>query len=395
MSDTLISRSPDLQRLRDEGYSVEVLQGHLVVHDIPYVNARREVVRGKFVCALSPQGDRTGPPPNHVMLFMGEQPCDKDGQVIHGIQHQVQNQRLSDKVAMNFSFSSRPHGGSYPDYYEKVVTYTNILAGQAQAIDPRVTAQTFAALVDQEESSVFNYMDSNSSRAGISELTAKFNGLRIGIIGVGGTGSYVLDLVAKTPVAEIRLFDDDGFFHHNAFRSPGAASKEELEAQPKKVDHLHSIYSRMHRGVKPYPVRIAEDNLNLLDGLDFVFICIDVNSAKAVILPYLIAEGITFIDVGLGVGLVHGELAALLRVTVGTPSYHEHVVSRIGIADSEDDEYATNIQISELNMFNAALAVMKWKQLCQFYQDQTQAHHVEYDTSTGQITRQEVPEQVH
>jgi hypothetical protein len=37
--------------------------------------------------------------------------------------------------------------------------------------------------------------------------------------GLGGTGSYILDLVSKTPVNEILLFDSDDFLQHNAFRS--------------------------------------------------------------------------------------------------------------------------------------------------------------------------------
>jgi len=389
MSHALISRSADLKRLRDDGYAIEILSGHLVVHDIPYVNARRKVAQGKFVCPLNLQGDRTGPPPDHVMWFVGEHPCDRDGQVITAIQHSVHSARLSDDVVTQFSFSNKPLGG-YANYYDKVVTYTRIITAPGRSIDPSATAQTFRVMVDGDDSSVLNYIETNSSRAGIAELTAKFDGLRIGIIGVGGTGSYILDQVAKTPVAEILLFDDDDFLQHNAFRSPGAASKAELEARPKKVDHQHAIYSKMHKGIKPHAVRITEDNLELLDGLDHVFVCIDSNSAKAVILSHLCERGITFIDCGLGVNAVRGELIGQVRVTVVTPSYHDHLADRIGKADSDGDEYATNIQIADLNMLNAGLAVLKWKQLCGFYQDQTQAHHVEYVISTGQITRAEV-----
>ena len=35
----------------------------------------------------------------------------------------------------------------------------------------------------------------------------------------------------------------------------------------------------------------------------------------------------------------------------------------------EDDEYATNIQIADLNALNALMAVIKWKKLSGFYQD--------------------------
>ncbi len=39
MSRQLISRSPDLQRLEDEGYDLEIRSGYLLVKDVPYVNS--------------------------------------------------------------------------------------------------------------------------------------------------------------------------------------------------------------------------------------------------------------------------------------------------------------------------------------------------------------------
>ena len=79
-------------------------------------------------------------------------------------------------------------------------------------------------------------------QTGNSEMTAIVSGNRanaeklaqetVAIIGVGGTGGYILDQVAKTPAPEIRLFDADEFMSHNAFRAPGAASLEELRELP-------------------------------------------------------------------------------------------------------------------------------------------------------------------
>ena len=85
--------------------------------------------------------------------------------------------------------------------------------------------QTFKVVAPDKEQpeTPFNYIDTASSRAEIDVVTAKLAKLkRIAIVGLGGTGSYVLDLVAKTPVWEIHLYDGDAFLQHNAFRSPGA-----------------------------------------------------------------------------------------------------------------------------------------------------------------------------
>ena len=53
-------------------------------------------------------------------------------------------------------------------------------------------------------------------------VTRKLSLKNVAIVGLGGTGSYVLDLVAKTPVRQIHLDDGDMFLQHNAFGSPSA-----------------------------------------------------------------------------------------------------------------------------------------------------------------------------
>src|ERR1022692_2866772 len=79
MSHQLISRSPDLKRLQNEGYDLEIRSGFLLTKGIPYVNARREVCRGTLVVKLVLAGDVTTRPDDHVAYFAGEHPCRADG----------------------------------------------------------------------------------------------------------------------------------------------------------------------------------------------------------------------------------------------------------------------------------------------------------------------------
>ena len=383
-----INRSPDLKRLRDEGFEIEVKGGHLIVHHIPYVNCNREIKMGKLISTLSLNNDITITPDNHVIHFMGEQPCNNDGTIITAIQHANPNQTLFDGIIINYSFSNKPLNG-YANYYDKVVTYVEIISSQAKAINSTVTAKTFKVIEDKEEESVFNYIDTNSSRANISQINSKFKGQRIGIIGLGGTGSYVLDLVAKTPVDEILLFDSDEFLQHNAFRSPGAPSIESLNEQYKKVEYFESIYSKMRKGIKAYSVRVTEENIELLNGLSYVFVCIDSNSARGMIISRLKHYGVPFIDVGLGVEIADDSLMGIVRVTVGTPLKFDHIPSRIGTEEALDNEYSTNIQIADLNALNAVMAVLKWKKLCGFYKDLKEEHHSTYTINTAQLINED------
>jgi hypothetical protein len=384
MSNKLINRSTDLKRLRDEGYEIEVRGGHLIVHQIPYVNSNREVKIGKLISTLLMSNEVTLKPDNHVINFMGEHPCNNDGSIITSIQHVVVNQQLFNDIILNHSFSNRPPNG-YDNYYDKVTRYVELIIAPAKSLDPKVTATTFKVFECSEDESVFCYLDMNSSRANINFINEKFKGQRIGIIGLGGTGSYILDQVAKNPVDEILLFDNDEFLIHNAFRAPGAPTVETLNSQQMKVDYFTSIYSNMHRGIIPYAEKITEQNIELLKGLSFVFICIDSNSARGMIISYLKKFQIPFIDVGLGVEIVEDSLAAILRATLGTPSKHDHIVDRIGSIDTDDDEYSSNIQIADLNAMNALIAVLKWKKFYGFYKDLKEEHHTTYTVNTGQL----------
>lgn len=252
-------------------------------------------------------------------------------------------------------------------------------------MDPSKTAKVYEVIEAAEEETVFNYIDTNSTRAEIGVISEKLEGHKIGIIGLGGTGSYVLDQVAKTPVQEIHLFDGDRFLQHNAFRSPGAPSIKQLDKQYFKTEYFKMIYSKMHRGIKSHPNYLDESNLSMLEELNFVFLCIDKGSAKKGIIEYLIGNMIPFIDAGLDVNVAGQTLLATVRSTLVTDQMTSHIPSRISLTDRDADEYASNIQIADLNGLNAIMAVIKWKKHVQFYQDEEKEYSSIYDTNVNEM----------
>lgn len=385
MSQQQINLSPDLKRLQDEGFEIEIRNGgHLIVHHIPYVNTKCEIHYGKLIAPLTLSNNIALKPTDHVISFMGSYPCNKDGTEIEQLRHANPNQTLFEDIVLNYSFSNKPPNG-YNDFYEKIVRYANMISASAKSINKSVTAQTFRPIVSKDFNDVFNYVDTNSSRANINFINSKFNKHKIAIIGLGGTGSYILDLIAKTPVAEIHLFDGDILLQHNAFRCPGAVSIEDLDKQQLKVEYFASTYSKMHKKIIVHSVYVDDDTIGLLDGISFVFICIDSNKARNKIIASLLKKGIDFIDVGLGVNIVDDKLIGMVRTTTGTSSKNDHLAVRIGDIDVDDNEYASNIQIADLNALNANLAVIKWKKLCGFYQDLIGEHHTTYSINVSQL----------
>jgi len=392
MSQQLINRSPDLLRLRNEGYNIEIRAGHLLVRDIPYVNSKREIKFGVLVTELKLAGDVTTIPDNHVAMFSGEHPCHKDGSEITRIKHTSDRKQIDSDFAVDHSFSSKPSGG-YKDYYEKMITYIAIISSPAQSIDPNVTAQTFPVFASAvEDDSVFNYVDTASSRAGISVISKKLELARVGIVGMGGTGSYVLDFVAKTPVREIHIFDGDKFSQHNAFRSPGAPSVEDLGKHPSKVEYFREQYSRMHKFIVPNEGYITASNVDQLAGMDFVFLCLDTGSSRKLLLEKLEAFSVPFIDVGMGVQQENGALGGILRITASTMLSREKARKRIPVSEGDyDNVYSQNIQVADLNAITAALAVIKWKKLFGFYRDLENELNCTYTIDGNRIDNEDQP----
>lgn len=392
MRPQLINHSPDLLQLWEEGLSLEIKDGHLLVHDVPYVNSRKAIDYGTLVSTLNLAGDKTTTPDTHVAYFIGETPCDKNGNPIQSIINSTAPQALSGGIVINVTFSSKPKEG-YKNYYDKISTYLSIICNPAKALDDGVTERKFKVYpTDELESdSVFEYCDSNTSRAGIGVVTDKLKGHKIAIIGLGGTGAYILDGITKTPVKEIHLFDDDWFLQHNAFRAPGAPDIGTLKQRLKKVDYFHSIYSRMHRGIHKHGY-LLESNLHELDSMDFVFIAIDKGEIKKPIIKYLEQINKPFIDVGMGIHLIGDKLIGIVALTASTPEKREPVWNgRVSFADNQINDYTKNIQIAELNSLNAALAIIKWKKLIGFYQDLENEHHSNYSINVNMLLSEDQP----
>lgn len=389
-----IRASADLARLVNEGFDLAIQGGHLVVRGVPFVDGTGRVARGSVVSVLDLAGDRTVRPRSHIAYFAGGTPCDGQGRPLSML-HPRNQRSLGDGLEVSHLMSSQPRQGGYADYYQKVTTYVAQIEAHAQAVEPGVSARRGVGGASSPVFSPFRYVDTASARAGIGAFSERLAHHRIGIVGLGGSGSYILDLVAKTPVGRIHLWDADVFEQHTAFRTPGAASAEEIAARPAKVDHLARIYSRMHRGIVPHRRRMTQDTMGALRKLDFVFIAVDSPASRRPLVEFLEAVGKPFIDVGLGLHVSDEGIVGTVRVTTSTSEMRGHVRdrARIPMSGGEDgeDPYSTNVQIADLNCLNAALAVIRWKRLVGFYADFEREHWSAYSIDGNAMLNEERP----
>src|SRR5215210_7699322 len=109
MSRRPIALSPDLLRLQNEGYDIEIRDdGFLLVRNVPYVDSNRTVRRtGTLISKLKLSGDKTEKPDDHVAYWIGEHPCHADGSKIRSFENPSASTELGPGLRADFTFSAK------------------------------------------------------------------------------------------------------------------------------------------------------------------------------------------------------------------------------------------------------------------------------------------------
>lgn len=375
MYQKLLNHNSDLRQLRDTGYAIDVTPSYLIVRHIPYLDDKGELQFGVIATQMLIYGVNVKQE-NHQIYFAGSLPYGLDGKTIQHLGPQTaQRINLGDKysqIMVRWAFSNKPPNG-YKDFFEKIETYVAIISGPAIEKYPYATYLTFEEPLNKDEDMeeiMFEFPDTLSSRSKIEDISAKLNKEVVAIIGLGGTGSYILDFLVKTPVKEIRIFDFDIFELHNAYRSPGKMDSNEFKKY--KTDVYEARYNNFNKGIVKYNKAIDASCVNDLEGVTFAFVAVDSGEARNNIISILTANKIPFIDTGIGINRDVDSLSGLIRTTY-FPIDEKQIAEnkkQIPITDGNKDIYQTNIQIAELNALNACIAVMRYKQLKCFYTQQ-------------------------
>jgi hypothetical protein len=379
MPENRTALSPDVQRLVDEGYAVSIDGQYIVVENVPYVSAA-DVVSYAAIISAYQEKDGIAQVIDHTVWFTGTVPCTAKGESLaHVLVADTNPTVVAGRQALcRFSYKSeRPD--TLDNYYNKLTHYVRKLQSYVSVIEPTASAAGQGSISIRQERSVFFYPNTAIARAGLDSYEGKLKLAKVAIVGLGGTGSYILDTLAKTPVEEVHLYDDDIVEPATVYRMPGALTIDQAHQQARKTDHLRDVYSCMRTGIKSHPQRIDQGNVHELDDCNFVFIAVDHGPSRGLIARHLAEKGIPFIDVGMGVDKVpeDAKLLARVRITV-IDSETKSLVDRLPVADDQEDAVYNNIQVAELNALNAMLAIILYKQKIGFYSEEIAVNTLRY-----------------
>jgi hypothetical protein len=395
MYQRLVSHNADIDALVKKGYAIAFDSNFLVVRDIPYLDHEGQLRIGAFVTVLEFIDQDHVKQQNHQVYFAGGTPYGLDGVAIPNLGSQPASLVLSSRctdVVIERALSNKPKKvGAFANFFAKIESYVAIISGPAM---DRYGVSPLTYRVDETvaEDSVFKFQDTLTSRAELTHLVTNFKDEVIALVGLGGTGAYLLDFLVKTPVFEIRAFDLDPFHVHNAFRSPGKLEPSELGKS--KADVYASRYHNFRNNLKVFPKYLDATCLDDLEGVTFAFVCVDSGPSRAGIFQLLISKGIPFIDVGMGLNQKNGALSGMVRTTYFPPERAAALrdMQLAELNDSPDDLYKANIQIGELNALNASLAIIRYKQLRGFYTAETQNIHLLFGIADLKLTGESLDE---
>ena len=266
--------------------------------------------------------------------------------------------------------SRKAHERGYGDYGEKILAYARLIARETGKNWKRETMGSGVVkkgnnMVDQE---------TGLTRSAIGDMDQLFRQEKLAVIGAGGTGGFIVDMIAKCNVASIDIYDDDVVSQHTQLRWPGVVNRQVVEEHKNKAEYLAELYaSRTNMNIKGHALRVDGSKLTMFKDKTMVFVAVDRGPDRREILMGLTELTVNFIDCGIDLQKAADGLTASARVvrTALDDGYEKRMelVEKTPGKDAGEGMYEAAVQIAEINALNATMAVVAWKQGIGFYKD--------------------------
>ena len=353
------------------GFTVEMGPDVVVAKGVPCLLANRKVSS----CTIEKSVDPESGKPNNRIGGAVHAVCITPDEAHDGRVYNADGTLLGNHVGGDgrtwSNISIRKGGGASP---EDDVSSSDTVHRYAKQIVGAASAAGFCEPAFLADRGPFKIPNTFEARAAIGPIQDRIRDQRIAIIGLGGTGAYVLDLISKTPVIEINLLDSDHFDWHTFMRAPGAPSTEEIESQARepvlKVDYYSSKYAPLRDGIHPHAIG-ADSPAKLARFLSahpigFAFVCIDqVTDADSprqdAVYSALSEAKVQFIDSGVSITLDDRAVRGAVTTSVyagGSLEWKEAIPN--ARVEGNLPGYR-NVQLPEVNALAASLAVMEWR----------------------------------
>ena len=371
MSATPTSHDGGLERVVQAGLDYTIEGDTLTVGPIPYRLSSGAVGHGELICHVEREGARLRAPGDHTVGWIAdEKPHTRSGAVLENLIHQPAPQGWANGMTSICGMSRKAHDRGYGDYGEKMLAYARLIARETGRNWKRDSVGSGVVkdgnnMVDQE---------TGLTRSAIGDMDQLFKREKLAVIGAGGTGGFIVDMIAKCNVASIDIYDDDVVSQHTQLRWPGVVKRSVVEEHRNKAEYLAQVYaSRTNKNIRGHDLRVGRSDLTLFRNKTMVFVAVDRGSGRREILTGLTELAVNFIDCGIDLRRDSDGLTASARVvrTAREDDREKRIalVEKTPGRDFGEGMYEAAVQTAEINALNATLAVIAWKQGIGFYKD--------------------------
>ena len=361
------------QDAKTRGWTIEVHQNRIAVGKVPYRKKDGEAGRCQISVetqddGLSMRAPENGGGASHAARF---------SDVVEGCAYQATGEPIGNVLWTDGTgecvISIKRDEGEYVNAWHALVVYTSIVAGEVGREERAQIERIFEFEVAGEDArDMRNWRD-------------QARGQKIGIVGLGGVGLWILDLMSKTDVTEIRIWDGDKIEGRNLLRAPGWASQDAIGKN--KAEYFGEHYQRMRTGISIHaeywhPGGTAE----VFGDLDCVFVAVDKTEIRTALCEELEQTGVPFIDVGMGIERRQERVRGSCQVFF---SGDEPGRWRKGIPTAEgagEKEYY-ELQLADLGALNAALAVGTWRRYIKQYEEEDKDWLIRYRIENNDLLK--------
>ena len=190
----------------------------------------------------------------------------------------------------------------------------------------------------------------------------------VAIVGLGGVGAWIADLVVKADPQEVHGWDYDCIEPKNLLRMPGGLDPNVWVGKP-KADWFQETYSLIHTSVHGHNARVLPESVReVTERTTFAFVAVDDADDRMMVCDTLANAGIPFVVVGLSPVRKGKRVKVSLRIVtahVDVSSWRE-AIPQVGQAGQDD--YGS-LDLPDVYSMAAAWAIQSWRRMRgQFWQ---------------------------
>ena len=177
---------------------------------------------------------------------------------------------------------------------------------------------------------------------------------KVNVIGAGGTGTWIVDILSKTNVGEIHVWDHDKIERRNVKRAPGGERAWAKHVGAAKAEACQAIYGSGNVRVIPHVKRVEEINVDAATTGSYLFIAVDDEESQELIEKHAISRRIRFSSVGMSVDYEHGTAKGSIHI-------RNQETERTGGGTKGGQNAYQVLCVPEAHAASAAMAVFQWR----------------------------------